>query len=202
VDQSLLRDYIGHRFTALPNEYNWKLYWGKPVPLAWGPMPVLSILHFHGPKCVESALLVGCWMAVEVLGEDPTRGARARLVHGDRGTQLSCSWGSWCSIHCVGHWFAAIRALSRKASGCPSSCRLKAALCVLREVRTADPAMPALDAWWDEHNWKLMEDCQIRGKAHPESQMKLLKHAYKADKGELYFEVANSGYFKRLSALH
>jgi hypothetical protein len=58
VDQSLLREYIGHRFSALPDEYNWKLYWGKPVPLAWGPPAVLRILHFHGPKCVESVLIV------------------------------------------------------------------------------------------------------------------------------------------------
>ena len=33
----------------------------------------------------------------------------------------------------------------------------------------------------------------------PTMQMKLLAHAYKADGGALYFEVADSGYFKHLA---
>jgi hypothetical protein len=78
---------------------------------------------------------------------------------------------------------------------------LKTALCVLSKARTASPAMDALDTWWDLHQLQLIEDCQIGRKAHPQSQMKLLKHAYKADRGDLYFEIADSGYMKSLSVL-
>jgi hypothetical protein len=50
VDQSLLQRFFGARFNALPDTYNWKLYWGEPSNALWGPHPEIKIIHFHGER--------------------------------------------------------------------------------------------------------------------------------------------------------
>ncbi len=59
ADQDALQGFLQlHRFSMLPNTYNYKPYWG-PVeqgPL-WGPHGEIVIMHTHGPK-IEQVLCI------------------------------------------------------------------------------------------------------------------------------------------------
>ena len=51
-DQDLMSQYIGNRVHALPDTFNWKLYWGNTTTARRPPYAgdEIKILHFHGPK--------------------------------------------------------------------------------------------------------------------------------------------------------
>lgn len=46
LDQGMLNEFYEGRITPLPDEFNWKVYWGRN--------PDIHILHFHGPKPAEA----------------------------------------------------------------------------------------------------------------------------------------------------